>query len=97
MVFHNIVVKQGSKGATLIEPSGLCYTARSQPLRKPVDTTGAGDAFNAFLLLDTSRKRPKPEDINVRCNSWCFKVGYRGSILVYDEKTILNTTRKNHS
>ncbi len=81
-----IVVKQGSKGATLIEPSGLCYTARSQPLRKPVDTTGAGDAFNAFFNARYLEEKDPAEALMYGVTAGALKVGYRGSILVYDEK-----------
>ncbi|MCS7459822.1 carbohydrate kinase family protein [Paenibacillus doosanensis] len=44
-----IAVKQGSKGATLCEPDGAIVFA--EPYRvSPVDTTGAGDCFNAGMI-----------------------------------------------
>lgn len=44
-----IVVKRGVRGAYAVECGGMCYHGFSEPIRKPVDTTGAGDAFNAFF------------------------------------------------
>lgn len=44
-----IAVKQGSKGASLREPDGTIVF--SDPYRvSPVDTTGAGDCFNAGMI-----------------------------------------------
>ncbi|MFU1794475.1 carbohydrate kinase family protein [Paenibacillus azoreducens] len=44
-----IAVKQGSKGASLREPDGTVMLA--EPYRVlPVDTTGAGDCFNAGII-----------------------------------------------
>lgn len=44
-----IAVKQGSKGASLREPDGSVILA--EPYRvSPVDTTGAGDCFNAGII-----------------------------------------------
>lgn len=43
-----VVVKMGSKGAVVLTP-GESYYGFSMPIKKPIDTTGAGDAFNAFF------------------------------------------------
>lgn len=44
-----IAVKQGSKGASLRSPDGSCVSASPYPVT-PVDTTGAGDCFNAGMI-----------------------------------------------
>ncbi len=43
-----ILVRLGARGSMLITPEGVYY-ARSCRLGEPVDTTGAGDAFNAYF------------------------------------------------
>ncbi|MGG4146527.1 carbohydrate kinase family protein [Paenibacillus algorifonticola] len=44
-----VVIKRGSKGAMLRTPDGLVVAA--EPYRvSPIDTTGAGDCFNAGLI-----------------------------------------------
>ncbi|GIP21627.1 sugar kinase [Paenibacillus sp. J22TS3] len=44
-----IVVKQGSRGASLREPDGSTISAGPYAMT-PVDTTGAGDCFNAGII-----------------------------------------------
>lgn len=44
-----IVVKRGARGALVFEGEDRCYHGVAEPIRKPVDTTGAGDAFDAFF------------------------------------------------
>ncbi|RED39036.1 carbohydrate kinase family protein [Paenibacillus sp. VMFN-D1] len=44
-----IAIKQGSKGASLRSPDGSVVSAPPYPVT-PVDTTGAGDCFNAGLI-----------------------------------------------
>jgi len=90
-----MVIKQGAKGATLIEPSGVCYYARSHPVRKPIDTTGAGDVFNAFFNARYLERKDPAEALRYAVAAGTLKVGYKGSILPYDErqfKVILERT-----
>lgn len=51
-----VAMKQGSRGATA-RRDGQEWTVPSYPV-KPVDTTGAGDAFNAGFLLGFLREQP---------------------------------------
>ena len=44
-----IVIKRGSKGALLIKPDGTSMEAEPFPVTV-IDTTGAGDSFNAGLI-----------------------------------------------
>ncbi|MFC4302971.1 carbohydrate kinase family protein [Cohnella boryungensis] len=47
-----VALKRGSEGASLLEPSGTWIHA--EPFRvSPIDTTGAGDSFNAGFLYAT--------------------------------------------
>ena len=44
-----VVIKKGSAGAFVVEHGGKYYHGVSKPIGKPVNTTGAGDAFDAFF------------------------------------------------
>lgn len=44
-----VVVKDGARGAHAVDPAGRVTSAPAQP-RTPLDTTGAGDTFNAAFL-----------------------------------------------
>lgn len=55
-----LVVKYGKGGAVLIEKGGTTYYVSSFRIEKPVDVTGAGDAFDAAFnvwLLETGDAR----------------------------------------
>ncbi|MET1160819.1 MAG: PfkB family carbohydrate kinase [Thermoprotei archaeon] len=50
-----IVIKKGSAGAFVLEHGNKYYYGVSKPIGKPINATGAGDAFDAFFnaaLLD---------------------------------------------
>lgn len=44
-----VVIKKGAGGAYVVQHSSFYYYGRSKPLEKPINTTGAGDAFDAFF------------------------------------------------
>lgn len=44
-----IVVKKGPAGAYVVTHGDKYYSGVSRPIRPPVDSTGAGDAFDAFF------------------------------------------------
>jgi len=44
-----LVVKRGAGGAYVVQHGDLYYIGRVKPVGKPVNTTGAGDAFDAFF------------------------------------------------
>lgn len=60
------VVKLGSSGAVAAGPDGAVYRA-SAPRVDVVDTTGAGDAFNAGLIDALSRGASWPEVLRAAC------------------------------
>ena len=44
-----LVIKKGAGGAYVVQHGGFYYYGRSKPISKPVNTTGAGDAFDAYF------------------------------------------------
>ncbi|RLE63079.1 MAG: carbohydrate kinase family protein [Thermoprotei archaeon] len=73
-----VVVKKGKLGAMLIERSGRHYYAKAFDV-EVVDTTGAGDVFNAALLVGSSLGL-KPYDALVFANAAAgLKVMRRGA------------------
>ncbi len=44
-----LVIKKGAGGAFVVQHGSFYYRGRSKPIGKPINTTGAGDAFDAFF------------------------------------------------
>lgn len=59
-----IAVKLGSRGAALATPAGQWYEESTRPVRV-VDSTGAGDGFNAALLVSVIRGSSWPEALRI--------------------------------
>lgn len=79
-----IVVKLGGKGAVALTRDGGVYHAYTAPQGKPVDTTGAGDAFNAFFnaaYIDTGSVR---EALRYGASAGALKTLCKGSMLCWD-------------
>ena len=81
-----LIIKQGARGAIIIESNGNCYKGFTQPIRKPIDTTGAGDAFNAFFNARYLESKDPGEALRYAVAAGALKTGCRGSILVFDDK-----------
>jgi sugar/nucleoside kinase (ribokinase family) len=60
-----VVVKMGERGALCADPSGTCEV--SLPAVTPVDTTGAGDCFNAGLIAGLLQGLPLPQAAALGC------------------------------
>lgn len=72
------VVKQGARGATALMDSGDVHA--SAPTVEIVDTTGAGDAFNAAFLSAWLDQRPMPECLAAGNAQGAKAVTYRGGL-----------------
>jgi ribokinase len=57
-----LVITQGSQGATLVDSSGAISRFPAIPV-EVVDSTGAGDAFNAALAVALAEGRPLQEAV----------------------------------
>ncbi|MEM1611809.1 MAG: PfkB family carbohydrate kinase [Desulfurococcaceae archaeon] len=81
-----LVVKMGQRGATVLLPSGTCYHGVAQPIKRPVDSTGAGDAFNAFFNAKYLESKNLSLALAYGVAAGALKVGFRGSFLRLDHK-----------
>lgn len=81
-----LVVKMGQRGAVVSLPSGLCYQASTQPIKKPLDTTGAGDAFDALFNAKYIESKDPALALAYGVAAGALKVGYKGSFLPLDLK-----------
>ncbi|QJD87535.1 carbohydrate kinase family protein [Cohnella herbarum] len=61
-----VVVKRGSKGALCIDRDGKTIEAKPFPV-VPVDTTGAGDSFNAGMIYEWVSGQGITEALRVGC------------------------------
>lgn len=84
-----VVIKKGAAGAYAIVPGGTVYHGLSKPIRKPVDTTGAGDAFAAFFNSAYLDSNDVGKALEYGLAAAALKVTCRGSKLCYD-KTLFN-------
>lgn len=68
---RQLVITQGGQGALLVEQTGLAthFPAVSVPI---IDTTGAGDAFNAALAVALGEARPLGEAIQFALRAGAF-------------------------
>jgi len=81
-----LVVKMGQRGAIALLPSGVCYYGSAQPIKKPVDTTGAGDSFNAFFNAKYVESKDPALALTYGIAAGALKAGSRGSFLRLDHK-----------
>ncbi len=75
---RDVVVTLGEDGALWASAAGLRYFD-AYPVR-PVDTTGAGDAFNAALAASLVRGEPMELAIDYGCRAGAFCVTRSGVI-----------------
>jgi sugar/nucleoside kinase (ribokinase family) len=72
-----VAVKLGARGVLVgVDPSGLQQV--SLPPVTPVDTTGAGDCFNAGLIAGLLRGLPLPEAAALGCATGALSTGALG-------------------
>jgi sugar/nucleoside kinase (ribokinase family) len=71
-----VVVKLGERGALCADPSGTCQA--SLPAVTPVDTTGAGDCFNAGLIAGLLQGLPLPQAAALGCATGALSTGALG-------------------
>ena len=74
----NVVVTLGQDGALWASPDGV--RTFPAPVVRAVDTTGAGDAFNAGLVAALARGDSLPEAIGYGCRAGAYCVTRRGVI-----------------
>lgn len=89
-----LVVKMGQRGAVVLLPSGVCYHGVAQPIKKPVDSTGAGDAFNAFFNAKYLESKNLSLALAHGVAAGALKVGFRGSFLRLDRKLFKSQLEK---
>lgn len=73
------VIKEGKDGATALCCDGAKTHAPAKPVQV-VDTTGAGDAFNAAFLSAWLQKRPIADCVDAGNAKGAEAVGYRGGL-----------------
>lgn len=79
-----LAIKLGSKGAAAVLGDGSIYHAYVKPLGNPVDTTGAGDAFNAFFNASYIDTRNVMVALRHGVAAGALKTLCKGSILCWD-------------
>lgn len=67
-----VVLTRGAQGATIVSPSGI--TRVPAPHVEPVDTTGAGDAFNGALAVALAEGKSIEEAVKYACYAGAFCV-----------------------
>lgn len=85
---HLLIVKKGADGAMALLPSGICYSGKAEPIKKPIDTTGAGDAFDAFFNAKYIESKDLAIALKYAIAAGALKVGYKGSALTLDHKLL---------
>jgi len=79
-----VVVKLGDKGAVALTREGGRYHAYTKLQGKPVDTTGAGDAFNAFFNAAYIDFKDVREALRYGVAAGALKTLCKGSMLCWD-------------
>ncbi len=80
-----IVVKKGQAGALIAVHGGTYYKGVSRPIRPPVDSTGAGDAFAAFFNAAYLDYRDPGKALLYGLAAGALKVTCRGSQLCFEK------------
>lgn len=73
-----VVVKVGARGAVALV-DGVHYAEPGYPVT-PVDTTGAGDNFNAGFLYGRLRGLPMQESLRIGCVCGALATGALGGV-----------------
>lgn len=78
----SVAVKRGAQGALLVRPSGVRISAKARQV-SPVDTTGAGDSFNAGLIYASLAGMPDERLLQFACACGTLatlRIGGAGSV-----------------
>ncbi len=81
-----VVVKKGAGGAYLIQHGNIYYYGVSKPLKEPVNTTGAGDAFDAFFNSAYLDFKDYGKALSYALTAGALKTMYKTSLLVCDRE-----------
>jgi len=80
-----LVVKRGSKGAVVLTQSE-CYSGCAEPIKKPVDTTGAGDAFDALFNAKYIESKDLGLSLVYALAAGALKTGFKSSFMKWNSK-----------
>ncbi len=80
-----VVIKRGPAGAYVLAPGGIVYHGLAKPVKPPVDSTGAGDAFAAFFNSAYLERHDIGKALLYGVAAATLKVTCRGSRLCYDK------------
>jgi len=83
-----VVVKKGAGGAYLIQHGGLYYHGVSKPTGNIVNTTGSGDAFDAFFNAAYLDHRDLGKALQYGLAAGTFKAMCRSSTIICDKRGI---------
>lgn len=83
-----IVVKKGARGALLIQQGGLTVIGYSKPIKRVVNSTGAGDAFNAFFNAAFLDYRDPVRALQYGLAAGTLKTSCKGSYLCWDRAVV---------
>ncbi len=81
-----VVVKKGGAGALIAVHGGVYYKGISRPLKPPVNSTGAGDAFAAFFNSAYLDYHDPGKALQYGLAAGALKVTCRGSQLCWDKQ-----------
>ena len=80
-----LVVKRGGKGAVVLAQS-TCYSGYAEPVKRPVDTTGAGDAFNALFNAKYLESKDLGLSLVYGLAAGALKTGFRSSFMPWNSR-----------
>jgi ribokinase len=80
-----LVIKRGGKGAVVLTQS-RCYSGYAEPIKRVVDTTGAGDAFNAFFNAKYLESKDPGLSLVYGLAAGTLKTGFRGGFMKWNSK-----------
>ena len=80
-----VVVKKGPGGAYVLLHGDMIYYGVSKPIRPPVDSTGAGDAFDAFFNAVYLDYKDPGKALQYALAAGAMKVMCRGSQICWDK------------
>ncbi len=78
-----VVVKDGA-GPVLVREGVVEHLIDPVPVKRVVDTTAAGDSFNAGFLVGVLEDRPLPEATRLGCDLASRVIGARGALVELD-------------
>ncbi|MCY0868009.1 MAG: PfkB family carbohydrate kinase [Desulfurococcus sp.] len=87
---ETVVVKLGEKGAVALTRDGGIYHAYVKPQGEPVDSTGAGDAFDAFYNASYIDTKSVVEALKHGVSAGALKTLCEGSLLTCWSRDLFN-------